>query len=96
VSTPINLREPGSVLRFAEHMFRDYSKNALAVREQREDNVYRYLKGELPTFDDPFTEWKSQDEEERQEEEEEEEDNNNNNNNNEEEEENEKDDEESE
>jgi hypothetical protein len=27
-------------------MYRDYSKNALAVREQREDDVYRYLKGE--------------------------------------------------
>jgi hypothetical protein len=27
-------------------MIRDYSKNALAVREQREDNVYLYLKGE--------------------------------------------------
>jgi hypothetical protein len=38
--------EPGSVLGFAEHMYRDYSKNALAVREQREDDVYRYLKGE--------------------------------------------------
>jgi hypothetical protein len=46
VKTPINVREPGSVLRFAEHMFRDYSKNALVVREQREDNVYLYLKGE--------------------------------------------------
>jgi hypothetical protein len=28
--------EPGSVLGFAEHMIRDYSKNALAMREQRE------------------------------------------------------------
>jgi hypothetical protein len=46
VNTPINLREPGSVLGFAEHMYRDYSKNALAVRGQREENVYRYLKGE--------------------------------------------------
>jgi hypothetical protein len=46
VNTPINLREPGSVLGFAEHMYRDYSKNALAVREQREEDVYRYLKGE--------------------------------------------------
>jgi hypothetical protein len=27
-------------------MIRDYSKNALVVREQREDNVYLYLKGE--------------------------------------------------
>jgi hypothetical protein len=27
-------------------MIRDYSKNSLAVREQREDNVYLYLKGE--------------------------------------------------
>jgi hypothetical protein len=27
--TPIKLREPGSVLGFAEHMIRDYSKNAL-------------------------------------------------------------------
>jgi hypothetical protein len=44
--TPIKLREPGSVLGFAEHMIRDYSKNALAVREQREEDVYRYLKGE--------------------------------------------------
>jgi hypothetical protein len=34
------------VLGFAEHMIRDYSKNALAVREQREEYVYRYLKGE--------------------------------------------------
>jgi hypothetical protein len=33
--TPIKLRDPGSVLGFAEHMMRDYSKNALAVREQR-------------------------------------------------------------
>jgi hypothetical protein len=46
VNTPINLREPRSVLGFAEHMYRDYSKNALAVREQREEDVYRYLKGE--------------------------------------------------
>jgi hypothetical protein len=46
VNTPINLREPGSILGFAEHMYRDYSKNALAVREQREDDVYHYLKGE--------------------------------------------------
>jgi hypothetical protein len=36
----------GSVLGFAEHMFHDYSKNAVIVREQREDNVCRYLKGE--------------------------------------------------
>jgi hypothetical protein len=34
------------MLGFAEHMIRDYSKNALAVREQREEDVYRYLKGE--------------------------------------------------
>jgi hypothetical protein len=27
-------------------MIRDYSKNALAVREQREEDVYHYLKGE--------------------------------------------------
>jgi hypothetical protein len=27
-------------------MIRDYSKNALAMREQREEDVYRYLKGE--------------------------------------------------
>jgi hypothetical protein len=27
-------------------MIRDYSKNALAVREQRKENVYLYLKGE--------------------------------------------------
>jgi hypothetical protein len=46
VDTPIKLREPGSVLGFAEHMIRDYSKNALAVREQKEEDVYRYLKGE--------------------------------------------------
>jgi hypothetical protein len=46
VNTPINLKGPGSVLGFAEHMYRYYSKNALAVREQREDDVYRYLKGE--------------------------------------------------
>jgi hypothetical protein len=46
VNTPINLREPGSVLGFREHMYRDYSKNALAVRGQREEDVYRYLKGE--------------------------------------------------
>jgi hypothetical protein len=46
VNTPINLREPESVLGFAEHMYRYYSKNALAAREQREDDVYRYLKGE--------------------------------------------------
>jgi hypothetical protein len=46
VNTPINLREPESVLGFVEHMIRDYSKNALAVREQREEDVYRYLKGE--------------------------------------------------
>jgi hypothetical protein len=26
-------------------MYRNYSKNALAVREQREEDVYRYLKG---------------------------------------------------
>jgi hypothetical protein len=44
VDTPIKLREPGSVLGFAEHMIRDYSKNALALREQREEDVYRYLK----------------------------------------------------
>jgi hypothetical protein len=25
-------------------MIRDYSKNALAVREQREEDVYQYLK----------------------------------------------------
>jgi sulfite reductase alpha subunit-like flavoprotein len=46
VETPIKLRDPGSILGLAEHMIRDYSKNALAVREQREDNVYLYLKGE--------------------------------------------------
>jgi hypothetical protein len=46
VNTPMNLREPGSVLSYAEHMYRYYSKNALAVREQREEDVYRYLKGE--------------------------------------------------
>jgi hypothetical protein len=46
LDTPIKRREPGSVLGFAEHMIRDYSKNALAVREQREEDVYRYLKGE--------------------------------------------------
>jgi hypothetical protein len=46
VDTPIKLRDPGSVLGFAEHMIRDYSKNALAVREQRDENVYLYLKGE--------------------------------------------------
>jgi hypothetical protein len=46
VNTPINLREPGSVLCLAEHMYRDYSKNALAVREQREDDFYHYVKGE--------------------------------------------------
>jgi hypothetical protein len=44
VDTPIKLRDPGSVLGFAEHMIRDYSKNSLAVREQREENVYLYLK----------------------------------------------------
>jgi hypothetical protein len=33
VDTPIKLREPGSVLGFTEHMIRDYSKDALAVRE---------------------------------------------------------------
>jgi hypothetical protein len=33
VDTPIKLREPGSILGFAEHMIRDYSKNALVVRE---------------------------------------------------------------
>jgi hypothetical protein len=27
-------------------MIRDYSRNSLAVREQREENVYLYLKGE--------------------------------------------------
>jgi hypothetical protein len=27
-------------------MIRDYSKNSLAVREQREENVYLYRKGE--------------------------------------------------
>jgi hypothetical protein len=26
-------------------MIRDYSRNSLAVREQREENVYLYLKG---------------------------------------------------
>jgi hypothetical protein len=36
VDTPIKLRDPGSVLGFAEHMIRDYSRNSLAVREQRE------------------------------------------------------------
>jgi hypothetical protein len=46
VDTPIKLREPGSVLGFVEHMIRNYSKNALAVREQREEDVYRYLRGE--------------------------------------------------
>jgi hypothetical protein len=46
VDTPIKLRDPGSVLGFAEHMIRDYFKNSLAVREQREENVYLYLKGE--------------------------------------------------
>jgi hypothetical protein len=46
VDTPIKLREPGFVLGFAEHMIRDYSKSALAVREQREEDVYRYRKGE--------------------------------------------------
>jgi hypothetical protein len=46
VDTPIKLREPGSMLGFAEHMIRDYSNNALDVREQREEDVYRYLKGE--------------------------------------------------
>jgi hypothetical protein len=28
----MKLREPGSVLGFAKHMIRDYSKNALAMR----------------------------------------------------------------
>jgi hypothetical protein len=46
IDTPIKLRDPGFVLGFAEHMIRDYSKNSLAVREQREDNVYLYLKGQ--------------------------------------------------
>jgi hypothetical protein len=46
VETPIKLRDPGSVLGFAEHTIRDYSRNSLAVREQREENVYLYLKGE--------------------------------------------------
>jgi hypothetical protein len=46
VNTPTNLREFGSVLGFTEHMYQDYSRNALAVREQREDDVYCYLKGE--------------------------------------------------
>jgi hypothetical protein len=46
VDTPIKLREPRLVLGFADHMIRDYSKNALAVREQREEDVYRYLKEE--------------------------------------------------
>jgi hypothetical protein len=46
VDTPIKLRDPCSVLGFAEHMIRDYSKNSLAVREQREDNMYLYIKGE--------------------------------------------------
>jgi hypothetical protein len=46
VETPIKLWDPDSVLGFAEHMIRDYSRNSLAVREQREENVYRYLKGE--------------------------------------------------
>jgi hypothetical protein len=46
VDTPIKLRDPGSVLGFAEHMIRDYSRNSLAVRKQREENVYLYLKGE--------------------------------------------------
>jgi hypothetical protein len=40
VDTPIKLRDLGSVLGFAEHMIRDYSKNSLAVREQMEENVY--------------------------------------------------------
>jgi hypothetical protein len=46
VDTPIKLRDPGFVLGFAEHMIRDYSRNSLVVREQREENVYLYLKGE--------------------------------------------------
>jgi hypothetical protein len=46
VNTPINLREPESVLGFTKHMCQDYSKNALAVREQRDDDFYHYLKGE--------------------------------------------------
>jgi hypothetical protein len=46
VDTPIKLRDPSSVLGFAEHMIRDYSSNSRAVREQREENVYLYLKGE--------------------------------------------------
>jgi hypothetical protein len=37
IETPIKLRDPGSVLGFAEHMIRDYSRNSLAVREQREE-----------------------------------------------------------
>jgi hypothetical protein len=41
VDTTIKLRDPGFVLGFAEHMIRDYSRNSLAVREQREENVYR-------------------------------------------------------
>jgi hypothetical protein len=46
VDTPIKLREPRSVLGFVEHMIRDYSKNAPAMREQREEDVYQYLKGQ--------------------------------------------------
>jgi hypothetical protein len=46
VDAPIKFREPRSVLGFGEHMIRDYSKNALAAREQRAEDVYRYLKGE--------------------------------------------------
>jgi hypothetical protein len=46
VDTPIKIRDPGSVLGFAEHMIKDYSRNSLVVREQREENIYLYLKGE--------------------------------------------------
>jgi hypothetical protein len=46
VKNPFNLRDPRSVHGFAEDLARDSSKNALAVREQREENVYRYQKSE--------------------------------------------------
>jgi hypothetical protein len=46
VTLPINLRDPKAVQGFSQKMVRYYARNALAVRQQREEDVYMYISSE--------------------------------------------------
>jgi hypothetical protein len=46
VTVPINLRDPRAVQGFSQKMVKDYARIALAVRQQREEDVYMYISSE--------------------------------------------------